>query len=100
MLEDYQVVYENFWKEIVEDENGIVNMDQVARELADFRVMIDNVPRIYEEISGLSKPLTDPKYILAALEERYVRRDHILHDVMDMSEKGMIKLQDMIAYLS
>lgn len=39
--------YNNFWKDIVENEDGILNKDQVMRELSDYSLVMDNCARAY-----------------------------------------------------
>lgn len=41
----YQEEYEDFWKCIVENENGTLNKDQVMRELSDYSMVMDNCAR-------------------------------------------------------
>lgn len=43
----YQEEYEDFWKCIVENENGTLNKDQVMRELSDYSMVMDNCARAY-----------------------------------------------------
>ncbi len=70
-MRDYEQDYEDFWKEIVET-NGFVNIDQVKRELSDYLILLDNVPKVYEHVTGglVSKPLTDP-YLVQRLADEY-----------------------------
>lgn len=43
----YQEEYEDFWKDIVENEDGTLNKDQVMRELSDYSMVMDNCARAY-----------------------------------------------------
>lgn len=43
----YQEEYEDFWKGIVENEDGTLNKDQVMRELSDYSMVMDNCARAY-----------------------------------------------------
>ena len=43
----YQEEYEDFWKGIVENEDGSLNKDQVMRELSDYSLVMDNCARAY-----------------------------------------------------
>lgn len=65
---DYEKVYEEFWKGIVEDENGNLNIDQVKRELSDFKFIIDQLPYIYCEVTGnrLSKHMYPASSVISA----------------------------------
>ncbi|MGG1652265.1 hypothetical protein ABHN03_03960 [Paenibacillus sp. NRS-1775] len=52
----YQQVWEEKWKEICTNEDGSLNLDQIQREFADYSFMLDQVPKVYGEVAGLSKP--------------------------------------------
>lgn len=69
---DYEQTWKEFWGPIV-TANGVVNIDQVKRELYDFHVLTRNVSRVYDHVTGgnLSKPLTDPKAVMHAADKHY-----------------------------
>lgn len=50
--------WENFWKEIVTDEKGNPDLEQIKRELADYSFILEQVPVVYNHITcgRLSKP--------------------------------------------
>lgn len=66
-------IYETFWKGIILGEDGSVNMDQLKLELCDFYTMINEVPKVYCEVTGgiLSKPTWSAKTVLSYFEEKY-----------------------------
>ena len=41
---DYKKDYQEFWKEIVERNDGTLDIEHVKRELSDFKYFIDNIP--------------------------------------------------------
>lgn len=51
-LENYENCWESFWKNIILDENGSINIDQLKRELADFSMVMDNVSKVYCELTS------------------------------------------------
>ena len=59
------VVYEEFWKDIVE-KDGVLDLDQVKKELFDFLVLMRFVPKVYMHITNgqISKPNTDPDVVI------------------------------------
>jgi len=69
-MQDYEKEYEDFWKDIVE-KDGIVNMDQVKKELHDFYMMIKEVPKVYDHItnSRISKPLTHAHAVIEVFDQ-------------------------------
>lgn len=70
--EEVQKVYDEFWRPIVEP-NGVLDFGQVKRELFDFRMMMEEVPKVYDAVTGgrFSKPLTRAQVIIDAAEAHY-----------------------------
>lgn len=66
-MSDYMETYDNHWKHIVENEDGTLNKDQVARELADALTIQRSLSEIYCEVSDnrVSKPFTLPSVVIA-----------------------------------
>lgn len=71
-MKDYEKLYEEFWKPILEND-GILNVDQVKRDLWDFHKLIENIPKIFDHITGgaCTKPLTDPSVVCSLADEYY-----------------------------
>ena len=69
-------VFETFWKEIIMDEDGNINMDQLKLELLDFYNMINEVPKVYSAVTGgiLSKPTWSAGDVLDYFDEKYGRK--------------------------
>ena len=44
---DYKQEYNDFWKNIVENEDGTLNKDQIMRELSDYLMVMDNCAKAY-----------------------------------------------------
>ena len=63
-------VYEYFWKPLVEPD-GVVDFEQVKKELFDFYHAIHNVPIVYEYVTcgRVSKINTDAKYVIALYDD-------------------------------
>lgn len=49
---DYKKEYEDFWKAIVENEDGTLNKDQVMRELSDYSMIMNNCALAYSEMTN------------------------------------------------
>jgi hypothetical protein len=64
--------YTTFWREIVENLDGTLNRDRVARELADYHDLMGWVTEVYDEVTmgRFSKPNTAPMYIIERVNER------------------------------
>jgi hypothetical protein len=63
---DYMKEYDSFWRPLIEDANGVINVDKVARELADYSQLIMLVSQVYCELtnSRISKPFTNPQAVI------------------------------------
>lgn len=71
---DYKRVWEEDWKEICTIDDGTLNLDQIQRELYDYSFMLDQVPTVYCEVAGLSKPNTYASAIIGEYENRINER--------------------------
>jgi hypothetical protein len=68
---DYMVTYAGHWQHIVENPDGSLNKDQVARELADYLMIMKHCAEIYSEVSRgrVSKPETLPSVVTGMYHE-------------------------------
>ncbi|WP_206922976.1 hypothetical protein [Alicyclobacillus suci] len=71
-LADYEQTFEEFWKPILMS-GGTLNIDQLKRELHDYRVLMSNVSRVYERVTGgvISKPMTSPDAVIREANRHY-----------------------------
>jgi hypothetical protein len=44
--------WESFWKPIVTNKDGTINLEQLKKELADFSFIMEQVPKVYCHITG------------------------------------------------
>ena len=67
---DYKHTFKEFWADIVMNEDGGWNFDQVKRELHDFAMVIDEVSKVYMHVTdGLfSKSTTRSEHIIGAFD--------------------------------
>jgi len=70
--EEVEKVYEDFWRDILE-KDGILDMQQLKKELFDFWQVMQNVPKVYDHVTGgkVSKILTDPKVVCDLADELF-----------------------------
>jgi hypothetical protein len=70
---EVEQVFQEFWADIVCNEDGSINMEQVKKELSDYSFMLDEVPKVYSEVTGglLSKPNYYAESVLSVFRERY-----------------------------
>ena len=74
MRKQYDVEEEwEFWKEIVCNEDGTINVEQLKKELCDFSLMIGEVPKVYCAVTGnmLSKPTYYADTVISIFDEKY-----------------------------
>ena len=76
MDNEVEKVWQEFWQEIVCNEDGSINMDQLKEELCAFHFMISEVPKVYIEVTGglLSKPNYYAESVLSVFREKYADR--------------------------
>ncbi len=69
---DYEKDYQEFWKEIVENEDGTLDIEQVKKELSDFKYFIVNIPKSYDNITDgyISKHMTNIRHIIDRVNKR------------------------------
>lgn len=72
-MTDIERVYQNFWRPIIENKDGSINIDQVKFELYDYYQAIQNVTKVYDEITNgkFTKLNTDARHVIDAAEDYY-----------------------------
>ena len=70
---EVEKVYQEFWKDIICKEDGTIDIEQLKCELSDFYRMIQEVPKVYCEVTGgiLSKPLYEAETVLELFRKKY-----------------------------
>jgi hypothetical protein len=65
-------VYESFWKGLVE-KNGVLDLEEVKKELFDYHTLLQEVPLVYEHVTGgaASKAHTKAEVIISLAEDHY-----------------------------
>lgn len=95
-MTNYEETFEQFWKSILVDYNGDLNIDAVKRELHDYHHVLEEVPKIYVEITGgmLSKPGYTAEQVLPVVREvahrnhLYVHADELEDLLEDLSSRA------------
>ena len=70
-MEDYEQDFEDFWKSIVCNPDGSINLDQIKKELYDWHNVMGEVSKVYDHVSGgkISKVTTMAQHVIDAHEE-------------------------------
>lgn len=68
--DDVDRAYNEFWKDIIEID-GRVSLEQVKKELFDYRNILSEVSRVYDRITygNISKPNTKAESVIAVVED-------------------------------
>lgn len=83
---NYNQIYDEFWKEIIEEKDGKLDIEQIKKELADYSFMLHEVPKVYCEVSGnrISKPNTYAFEVIGQFNELNLNKDITQDDVQEM----------------
>lgn len=75
------------WKDIIY-KDGKIDEEQVMKELEDYGFILEEVPKVYCEITGglLSKPNYKAEVVLAEFNERFWDKEIIKDDIADILE--------------
>lgn len=91
---DYKENYEEFWKGIIENEDGSINKDQLMRELADYSMVMHNCAMAYSTMTNqiISKQNTKFSAVESIFQEKYFSKDY--YDAYGCSEDLIVILND------
>ena len=83
--EEVEKEYEEFWKDIVEDD-GVLNKEQIKKELCDFSMVMVNCSKAYSEMTcgNITKPNTYFSEVLGIFQEKFWYVENVKDDVKDM----------------
>lgn len=84
--QDYIQEYNDFWKDIVENEDGTLNKDQVMRELSDYSMVMDNCARAYCLMthSRISKQNTMFFEVENIFHDLFIDKDIVIDDMSEI----------------
>jgi len=70
-MTEYEETYERSWREVVENPDGSLNLDQVKRELHDYWQIMGEVSKVYDDVTGgqISKPNAHASAVISAANE-------------------------------
>lgn len=84
-MEEVEQIYNDFWKEIVENEDGSLNKLQVMKELYDYYHVMHNCSCAYDLMScgAISKPNTYFYQVEGLFNDNYIKKDFAKDDLVD-----------------
>jgi hypothetical protein len=85
-MEEVEKVYQEFWKDIVENEDGTLNKEQVKKELFDYNKVMENCTSAYCEMTcyEISNPNTYFSEVLRIFQEEFLHKGIVKDDIRDM----------------
>lgn len=88
MVGDHARFGEEFWLRLVTDEDGALSKEKVLAELHDYSVLLDIVPKVYDEVTEghASKPFTVPEVVCWLVEDRIERR---VDEALEEQRRGL-----------
>ncbi|MGD6889355.1 hypothetical protein [Bacillus mobilis] len=102
-MKDHNEVFERFWKGIVINDDGNLDIDKVKRELADYKNMADQVIRVYDTLAETRDILSNAELVIAAahvLQKEYAR-DVYMQDIIELADiDGTIELSVLEEYFN
>jgi len=90
---EVEASFQEYWADIIMNKDGTVNLEQVKKELHDYTFMLNEVPKVYCEVSG--GLLSYPNYYASSViesfenhieklfEERYKEMVNEIYDAED-----------------
>ena len=94
----------NFWKEIIY-KNGKIDEKQVMKELSDFSYVMEQVPKVYSQITNglLSKIMYPADVVLTEFYDKFwdkgmIRED--INDILNSKQNEKDKLKEIKEYIN
>ncbi|MED2945461.1 hypothetical protein P4284_24445 [Bacillus swezeyi] len=88
------MIYESFWKGIVENDDGTFNTEQVKKELCDYKNLLENASQVYSSFTRYSNPMTDSQFVIDEINEKYIRKDILVEDIKEIAAEGVISVEE------
>lgn len=96
--------WNEFWKDIVCNEDGSINVEQVKKELSDYYFILEQVPKVYTHITNglLSKPNYYAKTVIDEFEScqsKLIEKEIVKDDLLqilggEISEETKKEIED------
>lgn len=83
--------YEEFWKSIVENEDGTINKEQLKKELSDYLMIMDNCTRAYMLCSrgNISYPNTRFYEVESIFYDKFIDKEYAAEDLLECINEDM-----------
>ena len=83
--EEVEKNFQEFWKDIVCNDDGTLNPVAVKNELSDYSFILDQVPKVYSEVTGgrLSYPNYEAETIITLFHDEFANKTWALEYLPD-----------------
>lgn len=61
--------FDLYWRDLIIDKDGNINLDQLMRELSDYSLLMEMISQVYNEFTPYSKPFTRTEVIIDHIEQ-------------------------------
>lgn len=85
-------VYEMYWKDRVENEDGTIDMEKLKKTLHDFTILEKNASLVFEEFSDLSNPFTLASEVIRNVREKHMSKETAFIDLASEIEDGNVAM--------
>lgn len=84
-MKEFEENYNEFWKEIIENEDGSLNKLQIMKELYDYYNIMHNCSCAYDLMSNgiISKPHTAFNAVRGLFNEIFINKEYAKEDLID-----------------
>lgn len=76
LSEEVEKNFQEFWKDIVCNDDGTLNPVAVKNELSDYSFILEQVPKVYSEVTGgmLSYPTYEAETVLQVFRDEFANK--------------------------
>lgn len=86
--------YESHWKKHVENDDGEIEKEKVARELYDFDTIREEYVYLLQETTTLSKPFTDARKAMKLHDDIFIRKGIACDDLIEIIDGYVVDEQE------
>ncbi len=98
--------FNTFWKHLIINDDGSVNLDHLKRELVDYSTVLGEVSRVYDHVThgNISKPNTSAEDVISVSDDENDKfyynmfRDDVLSIIDEDSLSDEDKLEELREY--
>jgi hypothetical protein len=105
-LQDIEEEFDTFWKHLIINEDGSINLENLKRELTDYSTFIGEASKVYAHVTNgnISKPNTSAEDVISVSDDENDKfyynlfRDDVLYILDEESLSSEDKLKEIREY--